>query len=569
MIFPLKNCGRSGQIHLLNNKQQQTTNKQDQTGTNEQPYQSFSLCVEILHRISMLITPEEVRLGQEKALFSPCSDSVSSFQDLESSQQHFKDLTDSYETIELLKKSLKQLSSLTKQQAEKKTQRTATGTTTFENSEITAPTGIKIESFEIRQTRSKTVLSRRGSFCSQASVGSIASSKTVRFGSVSILTAQELVHKGKSISITTVDDFEKRSKERRIENAQKKRQEKDESAVLDEYVRMAQSTRRRRQIPDNRQLSRTLSSSALSQTEDAKARLVSLCRNTAPTTTASSSPPGPLTNVTIPVEPKAVSPSESSKACSKASTSSRSRRGGFVKMLSKTFGRRKGKRNPKLSNSSNDIDISEVTMDDNVTETSSNDDSAALVTKVFKGKRRSSSMTGASTGFLNHLGRQRTACTVQPSPLTTNDNNNHHHQDPSTDPPKSNGRVSRRNSNASSVSNCSTGLVQKAVGLLSRRMSNGSDVSSIVSSTASSAGMGHPDYNNHIIIPPIAFDEITFHTAEPVPTEEDTTKLQNEIADLKKQLMGLVLEHMEESELRKRAKSDMHMLSVKNLNDDV
>lgn len=496
----------------------------------------------------MLIAPQEIRLGEQhpsvSSSFSSSSKnsnpSSSRLQEqfLESQQQQLgdlNDLTSSYDTIELLKQSLRQLSSLTKQQAAVEqaagNNRICTGNATEEanntnegnSSNNTIPKN-EMENVEepiqtrLVASRSKT-FSRRSSFSSQLSVGSLASSKSVRFGNVSILTAQELAQQ---ISITTVDDFERKSTARKKETAQKKQQQKDESAVLDEYVKMAQSTRRRRTADDDssssstKQLTRTHSSSALSHTEDCKASMFSLFRSKKSQTEEESLNAAlqAAKNVTLMgVERSGVGENASVASSSKV----KPRNSGFVKtMLSKTFGRRnsKSRRSMKNHHSNENNDISEVTMDDNVTETSSNEDVAAIVIKEIQYRQQ----------------RERSLDQA----------------------PDARG-VMRRNSGASSVSSRSSGMVQKAARLLTRRSLNSSDLSSLASSSSTTtAEMGHPDY-----IPPqnIAFEEIiTVQRSSSVAVHPDTAQLHDEIANLKQQLRGLVMEHMEECEIRKEQK---------------
>jgi hypothetical protein len=490
---------------------------------------------------------------------------------LESQKLQFDDLKNdltmnSYDTIELLKQSLKQLSNLTQQQAQQEHTASlqALGDVEEAPETLERTTSLSllklIEEYDqprsvLLSSRSKT-LSRRNSLSSQVST---SSNKSVRFGNVSIVAAQELTE----LSVTTVDDFERECSARKHER--QKKPSTDKTDILEEYVKMAQSTRRRK-TPE-----RTNSTSNLSHSEDTKARRLSLFRkreesrsvNSVQKARSSSSSQNDNDSVASSKASRSSShrsskqrnrPSSSSRngndnhsaGSSKASRTSSHRspkqrksspptinKGFFVtKMFSKTFKRRKGKHdftqppsNPTDSSNNNDhVDISEVTMDDNITETSSNDDSAAILMKDIRYQQQ----------------RRRTP---QKSLVPEQ-------------PPRRG--VRRSNSGASSVAS-SRSLVQRAARLLLRRPStNHSDVCSVASSIASIAESvvredSTPLHQSIVIVNEIT-DETLDDDSDTPPINEDAAKLQYEIADLKKQLMGLVMEHMEESEKQKQLK---------------
>ncbi|GAX29020.1 hypothetical protein FisN_7Hh389 [Fistulifera solaris] len=504
----------------------------------------------------MLIPPQEIRWDGR------CSSTTNSSpqeQFLESQKLQLEDwkadLTmNSYDTIELLKQSLKQLNYLTQQQAQQEQATCLQGVDDEEAKETlesnTRSSLLKlIEEYDqprsvLLNGRSKT-LSRRNSFSSQVST---SSNKSVRFGNVSIVTAQELAQ----LSVTTVDAYERESSARK--HLKKK---PDKTDALEEYVKMAQSTRRRKTME------RTHSTSTLSNSTDTKARRRSLFRKKDDSSSVRSTQSAVSLNDSVASSSRShqnakqqnrpsshhgndnhsVGSSTGSRTTSPRGSKQKNSgppnitKGFFVtKLFTKPFQRRKGKHtttcsqptsNPtETSNNQDHVDIFEVTMDDNITETSSNDDSAAIVMKDIRYQRQQ---------------RRRTPqkASVPEQPLRRG--------------------VRRSNSGASSVAS-SRSLVQRAARLLMRRPSsaNHSDVGSVASSISSSAAsvvQGNAVHPSIVIL-----NEVTDETlddddsSDTPPMNEDTAKLQHDIETLKKRLMGLVVEHMEESEKQKQLK---------------
>ncbi|GAX11284.1 hypothetical protein FisN_7Lh389 [Fistulifera solaris] len=469
------------------------------------------------------------------------------------------DLTiNSYDTIELLKQSLKQLNYLTQQQSQQEQATCLQGDDEEAKETLESNTRSSllklIEEYDqprsvLLNGRSKT-LSRRNSLSSQVSTSSHASNKSVRFGNVSIVTAQELAQ----LSVTTVDAYERES------SARKRQQKKpDKTDVLEEYVKMAQSTRRR---PE-----RTHSMSNLSNSSDSKARRRSLFRKKDDSSSVRSKQSAVSLNDSVASSSRShrnakqqnrpsshngndnhsVGSSKASRASSPRGSKQQNNeplninKSIFVtKMFSKPFQRRKGKHtttctqpssNPtETSNNQDHVDISEVTMDDNITETSSNDDSAAIVMKDSRYQRQ----------------RQQRRRTPQKASVPEQ-------------PPRRG--VRRSNSSGASSVASSRSLVQRAARLLLRRPSaNHSDVCSVASSISSSAACVVRDDDTTPLHPSIVImNEVTEETlddddSDDPPSNEDTAKLQYDIDNLKKRIMGLVVEHMEESEKQKQLK---------------
>lgn len=478
----------------------------------------------------MFVSSQEIRLDARPSSSSSSSaagnNSPSTLQEqfLESQKLQLNDCakewTSSYDTIELLKQSLKQLSTLTQQQAA--AEQVVLNHSEGVPSNTPSPAFYNtIENFDIQPlyvaSRSKT-LSRRGSFSSQYSTGS---SKSVRFGNVSIV--QDLVA---AQIVTTVDDFELRE---RKQQQQTTKQQPDNR--LDEYVQMVQSTRQRKRTTEGEsttttkpKLTRANSSSAL---DDKKARKFSLFRKKQDNLNAAVL----QASLQASSHPDSSASVASRTASRSSQRSQRSSSRSISKLFAKTFGRRKG---PQANSNNNDnsnhvVDISEVTMDDTVTETSSNDDSGAIV---------------------------KTDARYKPQPQRRN-TRKQNSSVPEQSPSRRRG-VSRQNSGASAAS-ASSGIVRIAARLLSRRSSNNSDISSMASSIGSE--VGHVEYvpPQQIVVSSERNEDTRSRSSSPssLPDDddevvnEDAVQLQNEIANLKKQLMGLVMEHMEESELRK------------------